>query len=531
MHYLAFTLFALTFTWFMVTASSRRRVLAVAVAGILVSTLLIAPPVAEAQGGIVQAIQAVLSAINGVIHNALNAINTVRTEISYLYQSVIWPMQLINQSRALVTQMINQYRSLMAGILGMNLRSATLSNPQALETVIRDHQVNNFSTLTQSYGTTYGAIPTAAAATQADRDMSDMDDAFALDSLKTLKISDNAISDCIGSCIEHSQSSHNPENARRRTKAGSRAHSAPKWTPEAGSDIQHANARPDDQSAAAQLSPKGETMKSFREYLNKAKYWILGHKVRTAALTLVLVITAPWPAKGQFLDPCCALMAAGLSSISSALQNVVGGGLNQIYSVDEGTQQFQQNVVWPLKLINQARALVGGLEGIFSQIYSLTHMRVNSATLPNSQQLEVNLLSRNANLIGQTSTNYTALYGQVPMTTDASPQMRDMIDMTDAISQDAMKRAIEIDALSDLELQAASQINQSVQNAAPGSAPIIEAQADAWLVRANAYTQAATADLMRLRAIDLANSSADIKMGATNTTNLRQQLMNLLQHN
>ena len=129
-------------------------------------------------------------------------------------------------------------------------------------------------------------------------------------------------------------------------------------------------------------------MKSFREYLNKAKYWILGHKVRTAALTLVLVITATWPAKGQFLDPCCALMAAGLSSISSALQNVVGGGLNQIYSVDQGTQQFQQNVVWPLKLINQARALVGSLEGIFSQIYSLTHMRVNSATLPNSPQCQ-----------------------------------------------------------------------------------------------------------------------------------------------
>ena len=215
MHYLAFTLFALTFTWFMVTASSRRRVLAVAVAGILVSTLLIAPPVAEAQGGIVQAIQAVLSAINGVIHNALNAINTVRTEISYLYQSVIWPMQMINQSRALVTQMINQYRSLMAGILGMNLRSATLSNPQALETVIRDHQVNNFSTLTQSYGTTYGAIPTAADATQADRDMSDMDDAFALDSLKTLKISDNAtdLELQVANAIEDSASQAAPGSA------------------------------------------------------------------------------------------------------------------------------------------------------------------------------------------------------------------------------------------------------------------------------------------------------------------------------
>ena len=64
----------------------------------------------------------------------------------------------------------------------------------------------------------------------------------------------------------------------------------------------------------------------------------------------------------------------------------------------------------------------------------------------------------------------------------------------------------------------------------PGSAPIIEAQADAWLIRANAYTQSATADLMRLRAIDLANASADIKMGATNTTSLRQALANLMQH-
>jgi hypothetical protein len=36
--------------------------------------------------------------------------------------------------------------------------------------------------------------------------------------------------------------------------------------------------------------------------------------------------------------------------------------------------------------------------------------------------------------------------------------------------------------------------------------------------------------LTRLRSIDLANASADIKMGATNTTNLRQALANLLQH-
>ena len=192
MHYATFVLFALTFTWFMLTANSSRRVLAVTVAGILASTLLVAPPLAEAQGGLVQAIQAVLNVINGMLKNALTAINTARTAMNALYQNFVWPLQLINQARTQVTQMINQYRALMASILNMNLSSATLPTPQSLETVMRDHQVNNFNSLSQSFGNTYGAIPTSVDASQADRDMSDMDDALTLDSLKTLKASDNA---------------------------------------------------------------------------------------------------------------------------------------------------------------------------------------------------------------------------------------------------------------------------------------------------------------------------------------------------
>ena len=192
MHYVTFVLFGLTLTWFMVSANSSRRVLAVTVAGILVSTMLFAPPLAEAQGGLVQAIQAVLNVINGMLKNALTAINTARAAMNALYQNFVWPVQLINQARAQVTQMINQYRALMAGILNMNLSSATLPTPQSLETMMRDHRVNNFNSLTQSFGNTYGAIPTSGDASQVDRDMSDMDDALTLDSLKTLKASDNA---------------------------------------------------------------------------------------------------------------------------------------------------------------------------------------------------------------------------------------------------------------------------------------------------------------------------------------------------
>src|SRR6267154_1291303 len=269
-------------------------------------------------------------------------------------------------------------------------------------------------------------------------------------------------------------------------------------------------------------------MKTVIQNVKRGLRWAWGHKVRTVVLLLVLTLAAPRPVRSQFLDPCCAIMAAGLSTISSTLSSVIGGGLNGILSIEQGISNFEQTVVWPQNLINQARSLVGSVQGIFGQVEGVMRVPGNSATLPATQQFEQILLSRDPNQIAQTIAQYTTLYGAVPDATAASPPARDMVDMTDAAAQAAMKRAIEIDALADLELQAADQINQSVQTAAPGSAPIIEAQADAWLVRANAYTQSATADLMRVRAIDLANTSANVKNGAANAAAVQQQIYNLL---
>ena len=256
--------------------------------------------------------------------------------------------------------------------------------------------------------------------------------------------------------------------------------------------------------------------------------WVWQHKVRVAVLGLVLVMLAPRKVESQLLDPCCAVLVAGLTTISSTMSNVIGGGLTSILTVERSIQNFEQTVVWPATQISQAQALVGSTQGTFGLIQRVTQIPVNSATLPAPQQLEQNLLSADSSQIGQTSASYSAVYGPVPNVTAASQDVRNRIDMADAAAQAAMKRAIAIDNLADLEIQAANQINQSLQAAAPGSAPIIEAQADAWLVRANAYTQAAIADLMRVRAIDLADAGADIKSGATNTTNLGQQLINLL---
>jgi hypothetical protein len=92
-----------------------------------------------------------------------------------------------------------------------------------------------------------------------------------------------------------------------------------------------------------------------------------------------------------------------------------------------------------------------------------------------------------------------------------------------------MKRAIAIDAIADQELQAAEQMLRELQLAAPGTAPMIGAQGAAWLVRAHAYTQAALADSMRLRSIDLANSAAGMKFNASASASTRQNTGTMMQ--
>src|SRR5260370_42130177 len=101
--------------------------------------------------------------------------------------------------------------------------------------------------------------------------------------------------------------------------------------------------------------------------------------------------------------------------------------------------------------------------------------------------------------------------GTVMPTANAPQWVRSMVDMSDAEAQAAMKKAVEIDALANLDLQAAEKINQQLQSAAPGSSTILEAETAAWLGRSNAYMQSAMAELGRVRSIELPNSSGELK--------------------
>lgn len=251
----------------------------------------------------------------------------------------------------------------------------------------------------------------------------------------------------------------------------------------------------------------------------EARPWYRPTLVKAAVVVLAVLAILPTSAKGQFGIDTAAILAA-LSKMQSLMNTFIAMPLKTINQYEQSVATYEQQVMYPLTAINQAKTSVMQFEKQFNQVNSLFHVNVASATLPQSQNLESLLLSRNSANVPTVSSQFQDVYGVVMAQNAASPQTRTMTDMTDAQAQDAMKRAIEIDALSDAELNEASQMGQQISQAAPGSAPILEAEADVWVVRANAYTQAALAELMRTRGIDLANQSALAKLATTdNTTN------------
>lgn len=247
--------------------------------------------------------------------------------------------------------------------------------------------------------------------------------------------------------------------------------------------------------------------------------WYRPTLLKLSAMLIVGLLLIPTRARGQFGIDTAAILA-GLAKIQSLMQQFIAAPLKDINQVEQTTSKYEQEVMYPIAAINQAKGAVTQFESQYMQVSNMFRtLNVSSATLPQSQGLESLLLSRNPGNVASISSQFQTVYGVVMPQNSASWSVRNMTDMTDAQAQDAMKRAVEIDALADDELNEADQMGQQISIAAPGSAPILEAEADVWVVRANAYTQAALAELMRTRGIDIANQSKTSKLATLDNTN------------
>jgi hypothetical protein len=159
---------------------------------VIVITLCLIPSNTRAQGigDILLLLHTITSTLQGPIGDALNEMRKVSTEINNFRQKIIWPLALINQTRSFVSATRARYTGLMSQIEGIKNNSATLALPMQLESMFRGAQSGSMGQLPAIYAQVYQPVALVGIAQPGQRNLMDIDDAMAMDSLKTSMVSD-----------------------------------------------------------------------------------------------------------------------------------------------------------------------------------------------------------------------------------------------------------------------------------------------------------------------------------------------------
>jgi hypothetical protein len=210
---------------------------------------------------------------------------------------------------------------------------------------------------------------------------------------------------------------------------------------------------------------------------------------------------------------------------------MIQSALISINTVRTAVNNLQQFVAWPQQLINQAQAQVTQIIWQYRTLMSnIFHVSLKSATLPKPQAFEAIIRDHQVSNFSSLTTAFGNTYGVIPVATAANPTDRAMSDMDDALALNNLKMLKASDQATDIELQSADSIENAASQAAPGSAPFLTASAIVSGIYNQALTQKMLAAELRQEAALLAHGNTMRKENATNTTQLRGVLVNLLQH-
>lgn len=161
--------------------------------------LVLAPMTVHAGvGDIIQLLTTITNTLKGEIGKVLGSIQNLNSSWQRLQQRVVWPVNAIDQAKGSVLQVRAQITGLANQVHAIEVSSATLSNPQQLEAVLRNRQATNIGGIQPAYLRIYGVVPSATEAGNDDRNLMDIDDAMAAGSLKTASISTEASEQMLG---------------------------------------------------------------------------------------------------------------------------------------------------------------------------------------------------------------------------------------------------------------------------------------------------------------------------------------------
>ena len=116
--------------------------------------------------------------------------------------------------------------------------------------------------------------------------------------------------------------------------------------------------------------------------------WYHPSLLKVAIVVLAVLAILPTRANGQFGIDTAAILAA-LSKMQSLMNTFIATPLRTINQYEQSVAKYEQEVMYPLVAINQAKSSVMQFENQFNQVSGMFRVNVSSATLPQSQNLEV----------------------------------------------------------------------------------------------------------------------------------------------
>ena len=257
----------------------------------------------------------------------------------------------------------------------------------------------------------------------------------------------------------------------------------------------------------------------FRGGFSSWKRWVL-----LAVLTFCLI---PPFVRADGISDILSLF----QTITHTLEGPIGGVLNEMQKLNAAINNFRQQIIWPLSLINQTRSFISATRahytGLMSQIEGIKN---NSASLALPMQLESLFRSAQAGAITQIPPIYMQVYQPVSQSGTAQPLQRNLMDIDDAMAMDSLKTAMVSDQNTKGMLTLADTLEQQAMSAAPGTASMVTAQARIADLETQAQLAKMLAAQLREEATKLAHQNAVLKQSSVATQNLQNQLQQVLTH-
>ncbi|HEX4785205.1 MAG TPA: hypothetical protein VH350_12740 [Candidatus Sulfotelmatobacter sp.] len=262
-----------------------------------------------------------------------------------------------------------------------------------------------------------------------------------------------------------------------------------------------------------------ELLRNFQHGLSRTRRWLF-----VAVITLCMI---PSNTRADGIGDILSLF----HTITSTLQGPIGGALSEMQKVSAAVNNFRQQIIWPLALINQTRAFVSATRarytGLISQIEGIKN---TSATLALPMQLELVFRSAQSGSIGQIPSIYAQVYQPVALAGIAQPAQRNLMDIDDAMSMDSLKTAMVSDQTTQSMLTLADSLEQQAMTAAPGSASMVTAQARVADLETEAQLAKMLAAQLRQEATKLAHQNTLLKQRSVATQTLQNQIQHVLAH-